>query len=120
MRSHAENVAKQRCVFAMVGAELSNSTCLKSKCYPCVRNGPRRYGAPGEIRTPGLLVRSQALYPTELRAQGARILPHRLLMAIALQARELSARDSRTIMSNQSDGEDFGWGLNGAILAPVI
>ena len=25
-------------------------------------------GAPGEIRTPGLLVRSQALYPTELRA----------------------------------------------------
>src|ERR1700743_2556248 len=31
-------------------------------------------GAPGEIRTPDLLVRSQALYPTELRAQGARIL----------------------------------------------
>jgi hypothetical protein len=27
------------------------------------------YGAPGEIRTPDLLVRSQALYPTELRAQ---------------------------------------------------
>jgi hypothetical protein len=26
-------------------------------------------GAPGEIRTPGLLVRSQALYPAELRAQ---------------------------------------------------
>ena len=26
-------------------------------------------GAPGEIRTPGLLVRSQALYPTELRAR---------------------------------------------------
>jgi hypothetical protein len=26
-------------------------------------------GAPGGIRTPGLLVRSQALYPTELRAQ---------------------------------------------------
>jgi hypothetical protein len=25
-------------------------------------------GAPGGIRTPGLLVRSQALYPTELRA----------------------------------------------------
>ena len=25
-------------------------------------------GAPGEIRTPGLLVRSQTLYPTELRA----------------------------------------------------
>jgi hypothetical protein len=26
-------------------------------------------GAPGGIRTPGLLVRSQALYPAELRAQ---------------------------------------------------
>jgi hypothetical protein len=31
--------------------------------------GKSNYGAPGEIRTPGLLVRSQALYPTELRAQ---------------------------------------------------
>jgi hypothetical protein len=30
-----------------------------------VQNG----GAPGGIRTPGLLVRSQALYPTELRAR---------------------------------------------------
>jgi hypothetical protein len=29
----------------------------------------KRNGAPGEIRTPDLLVRSQALYPTELRAQ---------------------------------------------------
>ncbi len=27
------------------------------------------YGAPGEIRTPDPLVRSQILYPTELRAQ---------------------------------------------------
>ncbi len=27
-----------------------------------------RYGAPGEIRTPDPLVRSQVLYPTELRA----------------------------------------------------
>lgn len=26
------------------------------------------YGAPGEIRTPDPLVRSQVLYPTELRA----------------------------------------------------
>ena len=26
------------------------------------------YGAPGEIRTPDLMVRSHALYPTELRA----------------------------------------------------
>ena len=28
-----------------------------------------KYGAPGEIRTPDPLVRSQILYPTELRAQ---------------------------------------------------
>ena len=28
----------------------------------------RKYGAPGEIRTPDLLVRSQTLYPAELRA----------------------------------------------------
>ena len=28
------------------------------------------YGAPGEIRTPDRLVRSQVLYPTELRARG--------------------------------------------------
>jgi hypothetical protein len=26
------------------------------------------YGAPGEIRTPDLLIRSQSLYPAELRA----------------------------------------------------
>jgi hypothetical protein len=28
------------------------------------------YGAPGVTRTPDLLVRSQTLYPTELRARG--------------------------------------------------
>jgi hypothetical protein len=31
----------------------------------------QRDGAPGEIRTPDLLVRSQTLYPTELRARNA-------------------------------------------------
>jgi hypothetical protein len=31
------------------------------------------YGAPGVIRTPDLLVRSQTLYPTELRAQHLRV-----------------------------------------------
>ena len=30
---------------------------------------PYEYGAPGEIRTPDLMVRSHALYPTELRAR---------------------------------------------------
>ena len=39
-----------------------------------VRGDPRWYGAPGEIRTPDPLVRSQVLYPTELRArEGARL-----------------------------------------------
>ena len=31
-------------------------------------------GAPGEIRTPDRLVRSQVLYPAELRAHGPRII----------------------------------------------
>jgi hypothetical protein len=35
-------------------------------------NGMEMDGAPGEIRTPDLLVRSQALYPTELRARRGR------------------------------------------------
>jgi hypothetical protein len=30
------------------------------------------FGAPGEIRTPDPLVRSQVLYPTELRARNVR------------------------------------------------
>ena len=34
----------------------------------------RLFGAPGEIRTPDPLVRSQVLYPTELRALRARII----------------------------------------------
>ena len=32
------------------------------------------FGAPGEIRTPDLMVRSHALYPTELRALNLGIL----------------------------------------------
>ena len=31
-----------------------------------------RYGAPGEIRTPGLQVRSLLLYPAELRARSTK------------------------------------------------
>jgi hypothetical protein len=41
---------------------------LGTLCNPCVRAGPLRSGAPGGIRTPDLLVRSQTLYPAELRA----------------------------------------------------
>jgi hypothetical protein len=39
-----------------------------SKAVAYSRYGPLR-GAPGQIRTADLLVRSQTLYPTELRAQ---------------------------------------------------
>ena len=42
---------------------------VKRKRGP-LRGAPFRFtGAPGEIRTPDLLVRSQTLYPTELRAR---------------------------------------------------
>src|SRR3990172_4315378 len=34
---------------------------------------PKRQGAPEEIRTPDHLVRSQVLYPAELRARGAKL-----------------------------------------------
>jgi hypothetical protein len=40
-------------------------------CHPCVRNGPGSSGAPCRTRTCDLLVRSQTLYPTELRARRA-------------------------------------------------
>jgi hypothetical protein len=46
---------------------------LVLRCAPDRRRALRgSYGAPGEIRTPGLLVRSQALYPAELRARKGR------------------------------------------------
>jgi hypothetical protein len=69
---------------------LSNSDCLCREFELAATGSPNRFTvlgpdeqcAPGEIRTPDLLVRSQALYPTELRAQGARILPHQLLITI--------------------------------------
>jgi hypothetical protein len=36
------------------------------------------YGAPGEIRTPDRLVRSQVLYPAELRALMKRAIIHKM------------------------------------------
>jgi hypothetical protein len=38
---------------------------------PLTRPLSFQYGAPGEIRTPDHLVRSQVLYPAELRARGS-------------------------------------------------
>jgi hypothetical protein len=63
-------------------AGLSNSACLfagssnfgqrTAGIVEGFFSSKENYGAPGEIRTPGLLVRSQALYPTELRARKGR------------------------------------------------
>src|ERR1700734_497272 len=39
--------------------------CFPTRCLQVTES----FGAPGVIRTPDLLVRSQTLYPTELRAQ---------------------------------------------------
>ncbi len=44
--------------------ELGRRMCGAREGFSCTEY----IGAPGEIRTPDLLVRSQALYPTELRA----------------------------------------------------
>src|ERR1700720_1965848 len=56
---HMMNVAPvRRGALARTAAEMVQRT-----------NPVWKFGAPGEIRTPGLLVRSQALYPTELRAR---------------------------------------------------
>ena len=53
----------------------SSDRTLEFECYPELekKKGPARgpfifFGAPGEIRTPDRLVRSQVLYPAELRA----------------------------------------------------
>ena len=48
-------------------------------------------GAPGEIRTPDRLVRSQVLYPTELRAREA-----------------ANYRDAQALLSNLKSGGERG------------
>ena len=49
----------------------------QTKCSTKLSHFPI-YGAPEGIRTPDLLVRSQTLYPTELRAHNPRILFRKL------------------------------------------
>src|SRR5579859_2500295 len=57
------------------GGRTSGHTGTEREPGEYARNEPKGliscefYGAPGVTRTPGLLVRSQTLYPTELRAQ---------------------------------------------------
>ncbi len=48
---------------------------MKARGARAIRDGinpmvSERFGAPGKIRTPNLLIRSQVLYPIELRARG--------------------------------------------------
>src|SRR5690349_8214842 len=45
---------------------------VRMNCHPCDRKIPRKGGGPCRTRTCDLLVRSQTLYPTELRAPEAR------------------------------------------------
>ena len=49
----------------------SNFSGLQNEKSTCKRCFFVSYGAPGEIRTPDHLVRSQVLYPAELRARGS-------------------------------------------------
>ena len=58
-----------------------------------------KYGAPGEIRTPDLLIRSQPLYPTELRA-------HTTLDFSRKPFRKLRPADAPLLYGRGSD-----WGL---------
>src|SRR5215472_19148618 len=58
---------------------MKNTDKMSENTDNCKNRGPALFGkalcfqeksgAPGEIRTPDLLVRSQSLYPTELRAR---------------------------------------------------
>ncbi len=72
---------------------------LALSCYPL--DCYNEYGAPGEIRTPDLLVRSQALYPTELRAQKNFYLIERGLNRVS--ANSLSSPSSPRKFKDKSD-----------------
>ena len=70
--------------------------------YPggCPVNG-EGYGAPGEIRTPDLLLRRQPLYPAELRARTGIYSLHGQGSSINGNTAERSQKLRRTF---------FGWG----------
>ena len=57
----------------------------------------KKYGAPGEIRTPDRLVRSQVLYPAELRARVAGHYRVINLFSQRLLRRTLMVKESETI-----------------------
>ena len=51
---------------------MSSNCTLFAHAKTMVRRKSLSYGAPGEIRTPDLLLRRQSLYPAELRARTRR------------------------------------------------
>ena len=60
--------------------------CL-NKCRGYVNQRHINAGAPAGIRTPNLLIRSQMLYPVELRAQNLLFLPeiYRLFLTMPIE-----------------------------------
>ena len=90
---------------------LCGETCLNgmSGDFFSKRNPPGEtagvgiVGAPGAIRTPDLLIRSQLLYPTELRVHiKTQQLPFDFLRSLKVSVR-LALRSTRPVVSEQSE-----------------
>ena len=73
---------------------------LHNKKALLVTAGLSFYGAPGEIRTPDPLVRSQVLYPTELRA-------HNFFMPSMAQRLGLRQAPAPPSMAGRSTGKRY-------------
>jgi hypothetical protein len=69
MSDALSNWRTKRYVFALITASIPTT---KNPLGHCCHSGFFLFGAPGAIRTPDRLVRSQVLYPTELRARWGR------------------------------------------------
>src|ERR1035437_7426433 len=65
-----------------------------------------KYGALGEIRTPDLLIRSQPLYPTELRAHASLDFSRKLSMPVSRIWARISRRPFPT---QQVPPRRLGW-----------
>jgi hypothetical protein len=91
-----------------------------------------RRGAPGEIRTPDLLVRSQLLYPAELRARGFSLSQNRrqpmLLVLLCFAALNDAAQSERLCLGDAAHPIRHGevwlianrWGASPAVLVGTI
>ena len=67
----------------------------------------RKDGAPGEIRTPDLLVRSQTLYPTELRALLVLLYGNKILAWGEIDQRGLDVAQEFGNIQAETCGEHF-------------